>query len=139
KRLEEDSCLLGWGFCASYAVYLLAVLVPNAFGARIFAEGVSAGTTLFILFGAAVTAVLALALSPRMAQRLGRGARRALLGVSTIYFWLCYALIGLAHLSHPHRPDWFYGLSLCLMLAALLTRFADRLTANMRRSQARPV
>ena len=136
KRLEEESCLFGWGFCASYAVYLLAVLVPNAFGAEALANGASAGTTLFILFGAVVTAVLALALSPRMTERLGKAARRALLGVSTLYFWLCYFLMGLAHLSHPHRPDWFYGFSLCLMLAALLTRFADRLVMDFRQSRA---
>jgi hypothetical protein len=55
------------------------------------------------------------------------------LGVSVVYFWLCYALMGLAHLSHPHRPDGFYGFSLCLMLAALLLRFADRLSSRLRR------
>jgi len=33
----------------------------------------------------------------------------------------------------PHRPDLFYGLSLCLMIAALLLRFADALWSGSRR------
>jgi hypothetical protein len=137
KRLETESCSIFWGFCASYAVYLAAVLVPNAFGAQSVSAAVSAGTTLFVLFGAGVTLVMALALTPRMKELAGGGVRRALLGVSAIYFWLCYALMGLSHLSHPHRPDGFYGLSLSLMIVALLVRFADSFRARIR-SQALP-
>jgi hypothetical protein len=42
-----------------------------------------------------------------------------------MYFWLCYALMALARISGPHRPDAYYGISLCLMVAALLLRYAD--------------
>jgi hypothetical protein len=56
---------------------------------------------------------------------MGDKLRRTFLGTATIYFWLCYALMGLAHISGPHRPDGFYGISLCLMVAALLARYAD--------------
>jgi hypothetical protein len=49
-----------------------------------------------------------------------------MLGLSVIYFWLCYSLIGLAHISGPHRPDGFYELSVILMVAGLLARFAER-------------
>ena len=52
------------------------------------------------------------------------------------FFWLTYALTGLAHLSGPHRPDGFYGLSLSLMILALLLRFADRLWAKLRGTAA---
>jgi MFS family permease len=138
RRLEEDSCKLFWGFCASYGVYLLAVLAPTVLGVDNVGRGQSAATTLFVLFGAAVTVVMALALTPRMGELAGGGARRALLGVSAIYFWTCYALMGLSYISRPHRPDDFYALSLCLMIVALLTRFADRLAGDWRRPAARP-
>jgi hypothetical protein len=49
-----------------------------------------------------------------------------MLGLSVIYFWLCYGLIGLAHISGPHRPDGFYELSVILMVVGLLVRFAER-------------
>lgn len=133
RRLEEQSRFVGWGFCACYGVYLITVLLPNAFAPDSMAQ--SAGVTLFVLFGAGVTLVMALALTPRMGEQAGEAARRALLGVSVIYFWLCYALMGLAHLSHPHRPDGFYGLSLSLMILALLVRFADNCRTGLRRPQ----
>jgi hypothetical protein len=119
RSLENISCQLFWGFCATYAIYLLSVLLPNLFAPE------SGGLGLFVMFGSGVTLVMALALTPRMADIAGDAVRRALLGVAAIYFWLCYALMGLAYISHPHRPDDFYGFSLGLMLVALLVRFAD--------------
>ena len=56
--------------------------------------------------------------------------RRVLLGTAAIYFWLCYCLMALARISGPHRPDAFYGISLSLMIAALLLRYADRWLAR---------
>ncbi len=49
-----------------------------------------------------------------------------LLGTAAGYFWLCYSLMGLARIYGPNQPDAFYGISLCLMLAGLFVRFADR-------------
>ena len=37
-----------------------------------------------------------------------------MLGISAIYFWLCFALIGLAHITGPHRHDPPYELSVIL-------------------------
>jgi len=114
---------LVWGFCASYGVYLLSVLLPNVIR-------LSAGATLMVLFGGGVVAVMALTAAP--IKRLGGKAiipekiRRVLLGTSVIYFWLCYSLMALARISGPHRPDSFYGISLCLMVLGLLARYADR-------------
>jgi hypothetical protein len=128
RQLEAISCQLFWGFCASYAVYLLSVLVPNTFDP----QGAPA-VDLFVLFGGGVTLMLALSLTPRMTQIAGGAVRRALLGVSAIYFWLCYTMMGLAYISHPHRPDDFYGWSVNLMILALLVRFADSYRARFRR------
>jgi hypothetical protein len=52
--------------------------------------------------------------------------RRVLLGTAAGYFWLCYALMGLARIYGPHQPDGFYGVSLSLMVVGLLVRYADR-------------
>ena len=72
------------------------------------------------------------------AARVGEKSRRALLSVASSFFWLTYALTGLAHLSGPHRPDAFYGVSLSLMIIALLLRFADRFVAKLRGTSAIP-
>jgi hypothetical protein len=122
---ESLSRRLVWGFCASYGVYLLSVFVPNVVRP-------SAGAALMVVFGAAVVLVMAITAAPL--ARLGRPQiippeiRRVLLGTSTIYFWLCYCVMALARISGPHRPDDYYGISLCLMVAGLLARYADRWT-----------
>lgn len=123
RRLEELSCSLFSGFCASFAIYLLLVLLPSHFRFAGVENGPGAG--LFVMFSSFVTLVMTLALTHRMTELAGGAVRRALLGVSAAYFWFCYTLMGLAYISHPHRPDGFYNWSLGLMIAALLLRFAD--------------
>ena len=114
---------LVWGFCASFGVYLLSVFLPNVIQ-------LSAGATLMTLFGSGVVLVMAATAAP--IKRLGGEAiipekfRRVLLGVAVIYFWLCYCVMALARISGPHRPDDYYGISLCLMVVGLLARYADR-------------
>ncbi len=113
---------LVWGFCASYAIYLLSVFVPNVIA-------LSAGATLMVLFGGGVALVMAATVTPLTRHGravIGEKLRRTLLGTAATYFWLCYAVMGLARISGPHRPDAFYGISLCLMVVALLARYADR-------------
>ena len=120
---ESLSRRLVWGFCVSYGVYLLSVFVPNVIRP-------SAGAALMVIFGGAVVLVMAITAAPL--ARLGRPPiiaakiRRMLLGTSAIYFWLCYCLMALARISGPHRPDDYYGISLCLMVVGLLARYADR-------------
>lgn len=120
---ENLSRKLIWGFCASYGVYLLSVFVPNVLA-------LSAGATLMVAFGGAVTIVMALTVAPikrlGSAPLIGPKTRRAMLATATIYFWSCYALMALSRLSGPHRPDAWYGISLGMMVTALLLRYADR-------------
>jgi hypothetical protein len=125
---ESLSRKLVWGFCASYGVYLLSVFLPNVIQP-------SAGATLMVLFGGGVALVMAACVAPL--AFLPTNMRRVLLGTATSYFWLCYCLMALARISGPHRPDAFYDISLCLMLTALLARFADRWFANRDEMQAR--
>lgn len=135
RPLAKATRFLGWGFCASYGVYLAVTLLPTAFGPGGMADGQSFAMSLFVLFGAGITLVMAYVLVP--GGKAGEPVRRTLLSLSAIYFWLCYALMGLAHLSHPHRPDGFYGLSLSLMIAALLLRFADVYATGLRHRAGR--
>ena len=81
---------------------------------------------------------MAFAASRGASVLVGEPARHALLTVAGGFFWLTYALTGLAHLSGPHRPDGFYGISLSLMIFALLLRYADHLIVRLRRTQAAP-
>jgi hypothetical protein len=114
---------LVWGFCASYAVYLLSVFLPNVIR-------LSAGAVLMTLFGSSVVLVMAATAAPLKTPGgrvvLAEKFRRVLLGTTMIYFWLCYSVMALARISGPHQPDEFYGISLCLMVAGLLARYADR-------------
>lgn len=114
---------LVWGFCASFGVYLLSVFLPNVIQ-------LSAGATLMTVFASAVVLVMAATAAP--IKRLGGGSiipekfRRVLLAIAVSYFWLCYSVMALARISGPHRPDDYYGISLCLMVLGLLARYADR-------------
>lgn len=129
-RLTRD---LVWSFCASFAVYLLSVLLPNLFAN----QGVGFGLGLFLVTGGCVCAGMALVADPARLRFLGAAAKRAVLGVAAIYFWLCFSLLALSHLYGPHRPDPYYGFSLMVMIVALLVRFADRLAAHW--SAGRPL
>lgn len=124
-----------WSFCASYGVFLASMILPSTLGG-VSHDDATLGMTMFSLFGGGAAAVMAFAATRDAAARLGEKSRRALLSVAASFFWLTYALTGLAHLSGPHRPDGFYGLSLSLMILALLLRFADRLWAKLRGTAA---
>jgi hypothetical protein len=113
---------LVWGFCVSYGVYLLSVFLPNVIHP-------SAGATLMVLLGGLVALVMALSVTPSVRPNdrpIMKKVRRAMLVSTTGYFWLCYAVMALARISGPHRPDAFYDISLSLMLIGLLVRYADR-------------
>ena len=118
---ESLSRKLVWGFCASYGIYLLSVFLPNVIR-------LSAGATLMVLFGGGVSLVMALSAGPLLGGRaiIPVKIRRVLLAIAASYFWLCYSLMALARISGPHRPDAYYGISLCLMVVGLLARYADR-------------
>jgi hypothetical protein len=124
RRICGERRQLVWGFCASFAVYLASILVPNTFTTP-DRDGLTAGMGLFVLFGFALMAVIAYAAGRSAARTLGERISRTMLRVGMATFWLAYAATGLAHISGPHRPDMFYGLSLWLMVIALLLRFAD--------------
>jgi hypothetical protein len=130
-RLAGASRELLQGFCGGMAVYCALIILPNlvVMPDGIRHEGVTAGMSIFVLFTGGVTLVMAAAASRRLCARMGEKACGTLLGLSAIYFWFCYSLIGLAHITGPHRPDNFYEISVLLMVVALLARFTERLIA----------
>ena len=126
------------GFCAAMGVHIAFILLPGLFAVPDGLEnrGITASTAFFILFNGGVALVMAFAVNRRLCDSVGEASCRAMLGISAIYFWLCFALIGLAHITGPHRHDPFYELSVILMVAALLARFADRFFAPGNRGNA---
>lgn len=131
RRPTDIGRQLIWGFCASAGIYFASLIVPNTLTPpSLDHAGLTFGMALFAIFGAALTAVIAYAASPR--SGLGEQSRHAILGAGLAYYWFAYLLTGLSHLSGPHRPDGFYGWSVTLMLLALLARFADNVIAKTR-------
>jgi hypothetical protein len=128
QMLGRQRRQLVWSFAAAFGVYLLSVLIPNlVLPVSQFHEGLTAGMALFVLFSGTLAAAMAYAATSRAVLQLGIKAQRAMLAIAASFFWLDYSLTALARISGPLRPDIFYGLSLGLMIAALLLRVADRL------------
>ena len=123
----ENRRQLVWGFCASFAVYLTGLYMPDLLASA--DRGVSISS--FDLFSACLILLIACASSRRAAIFLGEKTRGIILGGGLFCFWLAYALTGLEHITGPHRPDAFYGFSLLLMIVALLLRFADHFVAKI--------
>jgi hypothetical protein len=137
--LGEYRRQLLWGFCASFAVYLATLLVPNmVWPVSVAHDGLTFEMAAFAGFSAVVTAMIAFGISTHAGTLLGAVAGRAMLIVGLGYFWLAYAMAGLAHITGPHRPDAFYAISLSLMVTALLLRFADRFVQNWKRRAPEP-
>ena len=136
--LADKSRPLLQGFCAAMAVYFAAILLPNlvAVPDGVRPAGITAGMTFFAIFTGTVTLVLAAAVNRSLCEKVGRQGCRAMLGIAAIYFWACYSLIGLAHISGPHRPDSYYEISVILMLAALFVRFGEHFLHSWRQVPA---
>jgi len=120
-----------WSFCGAFGVYLASVLIPNLLRLPLPQHGgLDIGMLLFVVFCGLLAAVMAYAASPQAALKLGDKPQRAILVVGVSYFWLTYAASGLSHIYGPHRPEMFYGLSVSLLVVALLLRFLDRFLAK---------
>lgn len=130
RRFCENRRQLIWGFCASFAAYMAGLYMCGlfAFPGR---SGVMASVSGWDIFGAGLVLLISAAASPRVALFLGQKACGIVLSGGLFCFWLAYALTGLEHIVGPHRPDAFYGVSLILMIAALLLRFADHFAAQI--------
>lgn len=120
-------------FATAFGVSLLCSLAPRYLPLDTPLARTLPPTT--IAFGVAGAAMLIAILVS--AQRNIPGLVRRLLDRATlVYFWSLFGLAAFDHFSGPHRPDGFYGLSLLLLVAGLLVRFADAFLNETR--DARP-
>jgi len=131
--LAREHVGLALAFVSFYAVFLGCTVVPDTMsGARI-----PLTTLAFVGFS---TIVLGAVLAGEYAGRADpqwRSALRAMECLGVAYFWLAYAVNDLDHLSGPHRPDGYYGISLTVLVLALLVRFADSFRERARLSNTR--
>lgn len=126
--LGAERFALVYAVAGMMAVFLISVLTSD------FVAGgsVPLPTLTYIVFTAFVTAAFLLSAGSKRASR--SAAMRTLQSLSSGYFWLVFVFTDLQRMTGPHRPDGnFYGLSLLLLMAALLVRFAD---AFMQRRKA---
>lgn len=112
---------LALAFVCMYAVFLGCVLMPDTMsGAH-----VPLATLTFSVFSVMILGVVLAGEYANRADSGWRAALRAMECVGVAYFWLVYAVDDLGHIYGPHRPDYFYGISLTMLVLALLLRFAD--------------
>jgi hypothetical protein len=112
---------LALAFAAIYAVFLVCAVAPDTLAGA----SVPLATVTFAVFSALILAVVLAGERAGLADASWRPALRAMETVGVAYFWMAYAVDDLNHLSGPHRPDGYYGVSLSILVAALLVRFAD--------------
>lgn len=131
--LAREHVGLALAFVCSYAVFLGCVLVPEYMaGARI-----PLTTLAFCVFSAVVLGVVLMGEYANRADPEWRTSLRAMECIGVAYFWLTYAVNDLDHLYGPHRPDGYYGISLTVLVLALLVRFADSFLQRYRLSTGR--
>jgi hypothetical protein len=122
RALGRERTGLTQAFACMYAVFLLCIVYTGAY----IGEPLGLPTLAFAIFSTAILAVMVFGTSTR--RILGSSAGRAVLALSTAYFWSVFAVNDLSHLVGPRRADWLeplYELSLTLLVLALVLRFAD--------------
>ncbi len=115
-------------FAVTYATYLVFSFAPF----WLAKTEPLIGIRVFGLLAATACLVLAISALPRwpgtFGQPLRRGAQVLMLG----FFWMSFAICDLDHLYGPHRPDRFFGISVLVLVAALLLRFAASFVRTMK-------
>ncbi len=118
--LGRERCGLTLAFAAMYGVFLVNVVLPFYLTGHM-----PLPSLVFSLFSALILAVMLIGTYPAAVRFLGRQATRTLESLAVGYFWLAFAFADFDFIVGPHRPDYFHGISLTLLLAALALRFAD--------------
>ena len=129
RALGRESVGLTQAFGGMYAVFLATILLPGF----LTDDGFSLPTLAFAALSAVILGVMMFGTSTK--RILGSRAGRTMLGLSNAYFWCAFAASDLDHIVGPHRAsvfDVFYDISLCLLVLALLVRFADAFVERRR-------
>ncbi len=134
-RLAQLSRMMLLGFVAAYTVFLGFVAAPFV----VFGGDMPLATIGFCFFNGFILGVLAVTSSEHFGRTLGGRTAAAFHRISGAFFWVAFALTDVSHLYGPHRPDRFYGISLCLLIVVLIVRFADAFAAKVRVAVAEKV
>jgi hypothetical protein len=127
---ERPSLMLGFAFAT--AMSLGCLMAPVYLGT----EKLAGPVTVYSAMTAAIVVVLLISSHPATERFMGERAWRTLQRIATAYFWLAFSLIGIDKMVGPHRPDSWHGISLLLLVGALLIRFTDTFVAHVRRPRA---
>jgi hypothetical protein len=122
EALGEERFALAYGFAGVMGVYLVCTLVPET-----LAGGhVSLPTLAYAVLTSLVAAVFLISAGSKRAAN--SVTLRSLQSLSSGYFWFAFAVVDLDRMVGPHRPDGHvFGISILLLVGALLIRFADAL------------
>jgi hypothetical protein len=130
---ERPSLMIGFAFAT--AASLACLMAPVYLGT----EKLAGPVTVYSAMTAAIVVVLLSSSHPITKRVLGERAWRTLQRIATAYFWVAFSLIGIDKMVGPHRPDSWHGISLMLLVGALLIRFMDTLVAHHRTPRAMAV
>ena len=119
--LARERIGLSLAFAGMYAVFLVCAVAPDYFAGT----HIPLATLTFTAFSAIILAVVLAGERAAHADASWRPALRTMEIIGVAYFWAAYAVNDLDHMSGPHRPDGYYGLSLTILVLALFVRFAD--------------
>jgi hypothetical protein len=118
--LGEERYALAYGFAGMMAVFVACVLTPD----YMTGTHVPLPTLVYALLTAGICAVFLLSAGSKRTDR--SVTLRTFRGLSSGYFWLAFAFTDMDRMVGPHRPESTpYGISLLLLVIALLIRFAD--------------
>lgn len=116
----EERFALAYGFIGMLCVYFACIMMPD----YMVSGRIPFATTAYALLTAGIATVFLLSAGNKRTDR--SVTLRAFRGLSSGYFWLAFAFIDMDRMVGPHRPDSNpYGISLLLLVFALLIRFAD--------------
>jgi hypothetical protein len=122
RVLGEERFAIAYGFIGMTGVYIVCVLMPD----YMTSARVSLPTLAYVVFTALVSVVFLLSAGSKRADK--SVTLRSLRSLSSGYFWLAFAFVDLDRMVGPQRPETEpYGISLLLLVVALLIRFADAL------------
>ncbi len=123
---ERGSLILA--FVVVSIVSLACELVPSELGTATMALQSFA----YAMLTAGILIVMLFSAHPATRKILGAPAWRTMQRIATTYFWLVFTVTALDHVSRPNVTDHWWGISLLLLITAVLVRFTDALLFRLR-------
>jgi len=116
----------------AFVVASFVSLVGNLASLRLGGAPLSLPALAYAVLSAAILIVMLFSEHPATRKRLGGPAWRTMQRIATAYFWLVFTVTSLNHLSAPDVTDRWWGISLLLLIIAVLIQFVDGLWSKLR-------